>query len=73
MISRMELERLIVVGLGELRGAELRLQGALARAQGSENEFVASLEDLNTRVAGLEMLLGVLRRHDGERSRPVAA
>ena len=72
MISRRELERLIVVGLDEMREAQAKVEGALARSQGPRRAFEA-LQDLKARAEAVEMLLGVLDRNAVDRSHLVAA
>jgi hypothetical protein len=73
MISRRELEGLIVLGLGQLRRAEARFKDALARPKDLGYAFDVSLRDLMARSEGLEMLLGMLHQSEVHHSRPVAA
>ena len=76
MISRSELERLIVVGLRELRQAEQDLARRFRRTASRRRIdwvfFAGSLADLKAKAARLEELLGAL---DGDRSggHPAAA
>jgi|KBSMisStandDraft_5_1062788.scaffolds.fasta_scaffold6060355_1 hypothetical protein len=76
MISRTELERLIVLGLCELRQAEVdlesRFRSAPARAEGGWPSFVNSLASLEAKAERLEVLLGALDS-DEQSSSPVAA
>ncbi|GEM_PF-6509434 len=76
MISRSELERLIVVGLRELRQAEQdlarRFRRAASRRKADWAFFAGSLADLKAKAAALEELLGALDR-DRSGSHPAAA
>ena len=72
MLSRRELERLIVVGLGELREAQAKVECALARPQGPRRAFEA-LQDPKAGAEALEMLLSVLDRNGVDHSHLVAA
>lgn len=63
MISRRDLERLIIVGLKELRQAERdlarRFRQAAARRK-NPNSFMRSLADLKAKAEAVEELLGAL-------------
>ena len=76
MISRMELEKLIVLELCELRQAEVELENrfrsAAARIEHGWPSFATSLARLEAQAERLEVLLGALDG-DEQRSGPVAA
>jgi hypothetical protein len=76
MISRTELEKLIVLGLRELRQAEMDLESrfrcAPARVEQGWPSFITSLASLEAQAERLELLLGALDS-DEQRSGPVAA
>jgi len=76
MISRVELEKLIVLELRELRQAEVELENrfrsAPARIEQGWPSFAISLASLEAQAERLEVLLGALDS-DEQRSGPVAA
>jgi hypothetical protein len=74
MVNRAELERLIVLGLGQLRLAEMDLENRLKkrpRSRGGWPAFVDSVKDLKAQAERVEALLGVLEQNDPHT--PVAA
>ena len=75
MVNRTELERLIVLGLDELRRAEVDLENRFrkipASSVGRWPAFVNSVKDLAARADRLEALIDVLEGKDPHR--PVAA
>ena len=73
MISRRELEQMIVVGLGAIRRAETDLDYRLkARLSGKQPSLGFTLADLNAQAEQLEALLDVLD-DDGHRASLLAA
>lgn len=74
MVNRTELERLIVLGLDELRRAEFDLENRFRKIPTSSGRwpaFVNSVKELEARADQLEALIDVLDRKDPHR--PVAA
>ncbi|MCU1340177.1 MAG: hypothetical protein JWO19_5758 [Bryobacterales bacterium] len=75
MVSRRELERLIVLGLGELRQAEVDLENRFRNVPSPRDEgasFVSSLADLKAQAERLEAMLGALE-NDSHSATPLAA
>lgn len=75
MVNRTELERLIVLGLAELRRAEVDLENRFRKiptsSAGRWPAFVNSMKDLEARADRLEALIDVLDRNNPRP--PVAA
>jgi len=74
MVSRTELERLIVLGLDELRRAEVDLENRfrIGSRHGSCSSFANSLGQLKAQAARLEVLLSALDKNESTGT-PLAA
>ena len=76
MVNRVDLERLIVLGLDELRRAEAdldkRFRKAPVRRRGTWPTLANSVNDLKVRAERLEALLGALEQSESHCS-PLAA